>query len=322
MESSNTINEIISEYGLRSVSIKTNIPTDTLEKLSTAELDSFTKIQIIGFAKIFEREYDIDLSEFKNDIRQHFINHASSPKRLIVLGGQENSSTGGFFAKLIPYLFFIAILYGAWYIYQNFYKKSNITPIAQVDKVENRYFDIEKNKSSLDSKKSNIYSMQVLEDTKKKTTVELESNTPTTADNNSTHTTITLNKTEKVESNTTKIVHKENNATETKDIKVAHTPLHRSSIDLIPSKAMWFRVTNIKSRKYRTYRKQLEPFRFDLAKTTWLMATKKGLFTFIDNNVSKEYNSNTPLYFKIDKTTGITPLSHQQYKALGGYSVK
>ncbi|MEA2027783.1 MAG: hypothetical protein U9N49_02255 [Campylobacterota bacterium] len=321
MESSNTINEIISEYGLRSVSIKTNIPTDTLEKLSTGELDSFTKIQIIGFAKIFEREYDIDLSEFKNDIRQHFINHSHSPKQSILLIGQESSSVGGTFAKLIPYLFFIAILYGAWYIYQNFYKKSNITPIAQVDKVENRYFDIEKNKSSLDNKKNNIYSMQVLEDSKKKTTAKLESNTTVITDSNSSHSTKTINKTDNNETNTTKSAVKKENVVEAKDIEVAHTPLPRSSIDLIPSKGMWFRITNVQSRKYRTYRKQIEPFRFDLTKTTWLMATKKGLFTLIDNNVSKEYNSNTPLYFKIDKTTGITPLSYQEYRKLGGYSV-
>jgi len=321
MESSSKINEIIKEYGLRSVSIKTNIPTDTLEKLSIGEFEMFTKIQIIGFAKIFEREYDIDLSDFKNDIRQHFINHSQSSKQSILLIGQESDSIGGAFSKLIPYLFFIAILYGAWYIYQNFYKKSNITPIAQVERVENQYFDIEKNKSSLDNKKSNIYSMQVLEDTKKKTTAKLGSNTTKTADSNSSDANATLNKTDNAQSTTTQVLPKEDNATNVKDMNTLHSPLHRSSIDLIPSKAMWFRLTNIKSRKYRTYRKQIEPFRFDLTKTTWLMATKKGLFTLIDNNVSKEYNSNTPLYFKMDKTTGITPLSYQEYRKLGGYSV-
>jgi cytoskeletal protein RodZ len=332
MESSNRIKEIIDEYGVRSVSIKTNIPTDTLERLESGDYSSFTKIQILGFAKIFERDYDIDLSEFKNDIRQHFTKHAQNSDKPLLSNASENSSEGVFF-KFLSYILIAGMLYGAWYIYQNYYKK-DATVTTQTN---NEYFDIERNKSTLDTKKESIYSIKVLEDKpqiKKKTTPKLEDNSTTKPEINTTtpldkpivennNSTLDLakddtNTTDSTDLNTTEVL----SSSESNDSLFEEPLIERSFIEIVPSQKIWFRVTNMGNHRYRTYRKQLEPHRFELSNTSWLMVVRKGSFTFIDNNVSKEYNSNTLMYFKIDKTTGVTQLSIQEYKKLGGHSAR
>ncbi len=162
MESHNTIKEIVEEYGLQSVSIKTNIPTDTLKKLINGEIKTFSKMQVLGFAKIFEREFGIDLTQFKNDIREYYVKNVEMTNKPVLSNTVETSSDG-FFSKLFFYLFIAILLYGAWYIYQNFYKQESVTNTV----VDNSYFGIEKNQSSLENKKENIYSIKVLEEKKK-----------------------------------------------------------------------------------------------------------------------------------------------------------
>lgn len=337
MESSNNIKEILDEYGLHSVSLKTKIPTDTLKKLEEGDYAQFTKIQILGFAKIFEREYDLDLTQFKNDIREYYTKNVVENSNVKV-ADSTLSSGDGFFVQLLMYIFVIGLLYGAWYIYENYYKKS-MEPTVITS--ENRYFDIEKNRSSLDTKKESIYSMKLYKNKKKTPSDELNQTVVTLDTNHSSATSIETNKTlvvtsiekAKKESNVTKIT-TETDITKSVEINSSETlelndsadtePIvNRTSIDLIPSQKSWFRLSNMNTRRYRTYRNQIQAHQFDVVNGGWLMASKKGIFTFIDNNVAKEYNSNHKiLYFKIDRETGVTQLSQEEYKRLGGHGVR
>jgi len=318
MENS-SINEIIKEYGIRSVSIKTNIAIDTLEKLEAQEYDIFTKVQIIGFAKIFEREYGIDLSDFKNDIRQHFTHKGEDFKKPLVADNLLHAKEGSFL-KVLFYLFIIAIFVGAWFIYQKYFKheSSVIVPSS----VESSYFDIEENKSQIDHKKESIYSIKVLESEKKNTpSVEANSTIKSSKEQNSSL--ATEENATKIENNTTAATVETFDTNETlseEENTTIKPPLERSSIKLVPLKQLWIRVTNTKSHRYRTYPDQSEHVTLELSQNNWLMVVKKGSFVFIDNNVSKEYNSDTMMYFKVDKTTGVTQLSQEEYKKLGGYS--
>jgi len=341
MESSSQVKEIIQEYGARSVSLKTNIPVDALERIQRDDYNSFTKMQLLGFAKIFEREYEIDLIEYKNDIREYFVKNGEVENSILV--NQVAPSSESFFLKFLSYLFMLGVLYGAWYIYQNFYKKSMETNVV---KVENGYFDIEKNKSTLDTKKESIYSIQALEKShiekiekdKKKTILELNTTTSIATSNHSisfeTNHSFDIANSEtmiKEELNTTEpstINLTEDNIVE-ENLSVAETnttvidPIIRTSIDIVPSQKSWFRMSNMKTHRYRTYRTQTNPHRVELSQSSWLMVSKKGVFTFIDNNVSKEYNSNQKiLYFKLDKESGVTQLDQQEYKKLGGHGVR
>ncbi|MBN2823705.1 MAG: hypothetical protein JXQ76_00150 [Campylobacterales bacterium] len=311
MESHNIIKEIVQEYGLQSVSIKTNIPTDTLKKLIDGNFEGFSKMQVLGFAKIFEREFDANLAEFKNDVREYYVKNVETTNKP-VLSNSVDTSSDGFFSKLFFYLFIAALLYGAWYIYQNFYKKETTQTVVAV---ENQYFDIEKNKSTLDDKKESIYSIKVLQ-TKKKTTHLAELNTTTTQETNLS--TLEDNSSDSaIEANTTALI--DNADTIASDEK--NTTIDRKSITLIPSQKLWFRLTNRATHRYKTYSDQVDSHQFDLS-TDWLMVVKKGEFTFVDNNEQKEYNADTLSYFKIDKASGVTQLSQEEYKKLGGYSAK
>jgi len=320
MESHNIIKEIVEEYGLQSVSIKTNIPADALKRLINGELKTFSKMQVLGFAKIMEREFGTDLTQFKNDIREYYVKNVEMTSKPVLSNTVETSSDG-FFSKLFLNLFIAILLYGAWYIYQNFYKQNTTTTTT----VDNGYFDIEKNRSSLQDKKENIYSIKVLEE-KKKTTVSPELNrsivedsnlTIKTIENNATNTTIDSNLTstfvmnETSETNETKVDVEEENST---------TPTPIETLTLAPTEKIWFRLTNRKSHRYKTYANQIQEYPFDLS-SDWLMVVKKGSFAFIDNHTQKEYNVTTLSYFKIDKVSGVTQLSQEEYKKLGGYGL-
>ncbi len=336
MESHNTIKEIVEEYGLQSVSIKTNIPTDALKRLMNGELKTFSKMQVLGFAKIMEREFSIDLTQFKNDIREYYVKNVEMTSRPVLSNTVETSSDG-FFSKLFLNLFIAILLYGAWYIYQNFYKQNTTTTTT----LDNGYFDIEKNQSSLQDKKENIYSIKVLEE-KKKTTVSPELNrsivedsnlTIKTIEKNATNTTIVQDNTT-IDSNLTTTfamneaneANEANETNETNETKVdseeenSTIPTPIETLMLVPSEKIWFRLTNKKSHRYKTYANQTQEYPFDLS-ADWLMIVKKGSFTFIDNHTQKEYNVTTLSYFKIDKVSGATQLSQEEYKKFGGYGL-
>ncbi|MBD3839516.1 MAG: hypothetical protein IE878_03900 [Epsilonproteobacteria bacterium] len=171
---------------------------------------------------------------------------------------------------------------------------------------------------------------------KKKTTLSPELNKTIVQDSNRTFNTIENNTTNTTTITTSNAVALEENTTIESNLTDTSSEINETQVDsnegnttalipietltLVPSEKIWFRLTNQKSRRYKTYANQTQEYSFDLS-TDWLMIVKKGSFTFIDNHTQKEYNVTTLSYFKIDKVSGVTQLSQEEYKKLGGYGL-
>ena len=313
-----SIVDIIKEYGVKSVSLKTNISIDSLTKLSENNYLDFTKIQTLGFIKIIEREYNLELPEIKNNIREFFVENNNKEPNHLITTDVDSSVESGAFSKLIFYIFIILIVYGLWYIYENYYK---ITIIQNIIEPQKTYFNIENNRSKIEQTKKVVDKkpiviakpVKVEEIVEENKTKEIDKpivlNILNTLDDD-------INKSSDI--NQTVQNYEINNTIEENKETIA-----RSTIELIPSSKMWFgfiNITNPKKRWHKSY-KRATAYSFDVNGSRWLMMTNKAKFSIKDIEDTKEYDIKSTTYFKIDDEDGIKKLSYNEYKALGGYRV-
>jgi len=66
--------ETLKAIGAEGISLQTHISQSNIKKLLSGEFDSFTAIQFNGFLTILEREYDLDLGEWRMRYEQMFPN--------------------------------------------------------------------------------------------------------------------------------------------------------------------------------------------------------------------------------------------------------
>ena len=316
MDNSSII-DIIEEYGAKSVSLKTHISIDSLNKLSKGDYSDFTKIQTLGFIKIIEREYNMDLLDIKNNIREFFVKSDNKIQNHFITTDVDSSVENGGISKLFFYIFIIMIFYGLWYIYENYYKT---TLVQSGIKPQKTYFNIENNNSKDNNKIENNKIIKIKKPVETKIIIEENK----TKDNNKS---IVLHILKNVENDT----NKSNDINQTiqtyeivnDNIEEDKKIITRTNIELIPSSKMWFgfiNITNPKKRWHKSY-KRTTPYNFDVNNSRWLMMTHKAKFTIKDIENIKEYDIKSTTYFKIDKEDGIKELTYDKYKALGGYRV-
>ncbi|SHO80845.1 membrane protein [hydrothermal vent metagenome] len=316
IDNKSAIVDIINEYGVKSVSLKTNISIDSLNRLSQNDYSKFTKIQTLGFVKIIEREYNIKLPELKNNIREFFVKNDNIKQEHFITTDVDSNVESGGFSSFIFYIFIISTIYGLWYIYENYYKTTLTQDIIVPQKT---YFNIENNYSKIEEKKPvvDIKPIEIKKVVEKNETVDNSKNKVAildilnTLDSDKNSTLDVNDRTKDYNKTTDNIVEEEK--------KVAL----RSNIELIPSSKIWFgfiNITNPKKRWHKSY-KRATSYSFDVEKDSWLMMINRGKFTIKDNNNTKEYDIKSRTYFKINSQDGIEEITYNEYKSLGGYRV-
>lgn len=297
--------DIINNYGINSVSTKTNISIESLKKFVEGNYKGFTKIKTIGFVTILEREYDIELNQLKSDIKEEFHTNKDLVEYQILLCEPiEQDSSSNNSSSIFYWIILFSLIYGAWYIYENYYK----TSFNQFSKIE-PFFNIEENVSNINDDKNR--SFNILENTKEEKEIIKE-------DNNKT---IEIKKLED-DLNSSKLDVVDNNIS---DINLTEplTPIvvekTRETIELVPHKKMWFGFINTTKKWHRSY-KRTQSYSFNVKDSNWLLMTKNTSFDFNDNNITTSYEVKNTIYFKIDKD-GVAEVTKKEYKALGGYRV-
>jgi len=315
MDNSSII-DIIKEYGVKSVSLKTNISIDSLRKLSEDDYSDFTKIQTLGFVKIIEREYNIELLTIKNNIREFFIKNNIEQQNHFITTDVDSKVDNGGFSNLFFSIFIIMVVYGLWYIYENYYKT---TLIQDIIKPQKTYFNIENNSSkskNIEEEKKIIIKKEIKKEKIVEKNETKEINKP-----------IVLNILNSLDSDTNKSI--DTNQTiqnyEINDTIVVENSdiIKRSNIELIPSSKMWFgfiNITNPKKRWHKSY-KRATSYNFDVNNSKWLLMINRAKFNIKDREEIKKYNIKSTTYFKINKEVGIEEITQDEYKSLGGYRV-
>ena len=108
------------EYSLQTIQEKTNITIENLEKLSQKDWSHFKKPQLNGLISIIEREFNVDLSDLKDEANAYFKEHQDKePECPIDL--VDAATVGGSGSKILSNLITIvslcAVGYAGWYYF-------------------------------------------------------------------------------------------------------------------------------------------------------------------------------------------------------------
>ena len=132
------LNEIIEENTLPSISSKTRLSVENLEKLFEQDFSGFRKVQALGFISILEREYRADLSEVRAACHAYFSDSTASevtkapetssnpPKRSSSVSDVPMPKKWPSFVKpLMVGVVAIGLLYAAWQTYSTGMEETN-----------------------------------------------------------------------------------------------------------------------------------------------------------------------------------------------------
>lgn len=113
------LNDFIKEYSLQTISDKTNISINALEKLQKREWDKLQKAHVVGFLKILEREYNINLDELRAEAENFYKEHKSteSSNPIDVVGVANIKSESKFVSGFITILTLAVLAYATWYYF-------------------------------------------------------------------------------------------------------------------------------------------------------------------------------------------------------------
>ncbi len=114
------LNELVKDYSIDTISQKTKIPKEVLEKLIEKDwkaLKSATKAK--GFLKIIEREFDVDFSEIKNEIDEFFSSNKDEiPNRPIdLVDAQSVDNSSKVVTNILGFIAIIFVLYAIWFYF-------------------------------------------------------------------------------------------------------------------------------------------------------------------------------------------------------------
>ncbi len=122
------LNEIIEENTLESISRKTRLSPENLEKLFARDFGAFRKVRALGFISILEREYRADLSDLRAECIAFFEENTSlsdplhetrsnsrrSSEKGTITESLYRKRTPSYIKPMLTGLIVLILLYGAW----------------------------------------------------------------------------------------------------------------------------------------------------------------------------------------------------------------
>ncbi len=115
------LNEVIEENSLATISKRTRISVENIEKLVNRDFSDMKRVKALGFISILEREFNLELSTLKTECIEYFSPYPDEEfdAKLVVTVPESNEHRGGYFSKILMFLMLVAIGYGAWYFFTN-----------------------------------------------------------------------------------------------------------------------------------------------------------------------------------------------------------
>jgi hypothetical protein len=332
------INEFFKSHSLESIYQKTNISIEILERIKNKEWDKLKKVQAIGFLRIIEREFGVDLSDLKEECKEFFKNYNNEkPLSPIDLVDAEVASGGG--NKAITFVLtvvsLVAIIYAGWYYLgkqddeeetKATYKGINVdvNSSTDMDKEKKKAIIIEqtqedsdgeqnleedgKRKFNLDSENGDKNGKVV--DTKTKKEVETLLNE--SKDKNSSNKFKLTVENNNTDSNETLTASTEENTTTAQESEKA--TFDKATIKS-NTKKLWLGIYNLSTGK-RDSRTIKEPLEIDLSNGDVAVVTGHGLLTITAGDETKKLNTAKKQYILLSKEEGIKFLTKKEYRDL------
>ena len=115
------LNEIIEENSIATISKRTRLSVENIEKLVHRDFSDMKRVKALGFISILEREFSIELSTLKEECAEYFSSYPDEAfdAKLVVTVPESGEYMGGKTSKLLMLLILFAVGYGAWYFFAN-----------------------------------------------------------------------------------------------------------------------------------------------------------------------------------------------------------
>jgi hypothetical protein len=113
------LENVLEENSIESISKKTNISTDNLQKLFERDFSALKKVQALGFLSILERDYGLDLSALKQECKDYFSGDEEDLKIAVYQAKPKGRGKWLFFIFLLLLLGVVASLMVYNYTMQN-----------------------------------------------------------------------------------------------------------------------------------------------------------------------------------------------------------
>ena len=333
------LDDLIEEHTIESIAKKTNLAEKVITKLFDKEFKAMNFSQAMGVLTIIEREYNVDLDALRQECKDYFADHGSPEKETVALAPIKKERRA--IPRLLAFVFLMILAYGAWYFFAEYYsqkilpigsksEKSLIDTILQGKDTASK--DVKKDtttKSNLPDDGSGVIAGDAaVTDSSDKTMVQqgTEANqserTDTSeavidgedAESNKSRLS-TISETAIGEQNSTVATVGTSEAAEANNsAEQVPVVLEREMMTLLPQEMMWFRLTNLDTKKRKTY-KQKNKHEIDLREHDWLFATEDAYFAIIDKDRFEEFSGEGKLFFRLDQK-GIHQLSETEYRAV------
>ena len=121
------LNNLVKEYSLQTVSDKTKISTRRLKNLQNKEWDKLQEPQVNGFLQIIEREYNIDLSDLKEEVKSYYKEHKVKVNHnpIDIIGVAEAKSGSKIVSSIVTLVTLAVLAYATWYYWERYNKEQS-----------------------------------------------------------------------------------------------------------------------------------------------------------------------------------------------------
>ena len=295
------LNDILEENSIKTISQKTKIAEDNLEKLLAKNFDGLKKVKTLGFISIIEREYNADLEALREEAYTYYSEIGEDKSNTLGIPIiEEKKGKSKFFMVLILGL----LAYATWYFFTQFDKKHLREMIPFIDEamIENFMGETEVKSDALEALSIGNAITQSTEEKKLDAPLEEESVIQTTTQEAN-------ESLESISSDTLEV-------TQTVE-DIAPESAVRKVVSIVPTNRLWFGVINMETMQ-REHFSISDTYELDVSDKKWLVATSSAPFSLQAFNATQEFNDAKEHYFKIDADS-IEMLSKNDYIALGGW---
>lgn len=333
------LDDLIKQERIGNVTKQTHITKAVLERILNREFQSLKRSQVYGVLSILEREYSVDLNEFRNECEEYFQANKTDDNSFVVM--ETIPKNNHFLLRFVVLLIIVSIVYGGWYFFHSYYNSSANNSDPQNEKtlidiiLEGRDTIVEKvSGKSSDSDSVEIENQEITDQN-----ATLEANVVTT--------TTQIQKTQEAsEEESKQVVAKDIQTIENRQItqessensvdsntdmqsnesnsevmsnneveanrSVEIDSIKREKITLLPQKVMKFELMNLKTKRLLKFKRK-DQYDINVKNDSWLYSSKDTVFAFIDNDIFEEYGGAGEIFFRLDHG-GIHPLTKDEYK--------
>jgi len=124
------LNETLENSSARDISTKTKISENNINALLEGDFAKIKKVKTMGFISIIEREYNVNLSEFKKEALEFYADNEEDNGISFQYDVPEDSKEK---SGLFRFIIILLIIYAVWYAFNNVdrEKLNNVIPYAE-----------------------------------------------------------------------------------------------------------------------------------------------------------------------------------------------